>query len=160
MIYVIPVITWPRTVSGQTFQKNVCKSSASSVSKQKRNCFWLSKTRRYFMFTYNLTGLCLCCILVYSIDTTFKTSIHQHVSIILHIYKNVCTHVHATKQFYIISRFLFGETARNLARQLSKKELVTAQCIPYSYFPFPKNWILEFFLFFFFYFSRSIYVLN
>lgn len=72
-----------------------CLQEFSKFSKQanKSHCFWLSKTRQYFMFTYNLTGLDLCCI--YFIYTRFKTNIHVHlhVSIILHTYINMFVHL-------------------------------------------------------------------
>lgn len=68
-------------------------SKFSKQAKKKGNCFWLSKTRQYFMFTYNLTGLDLCCI--YFIYTRFKTNIHVHlhVSIILHTYIKMFVHL-------------------------------------------------------------------
>lgn len=72
-----------------------CLQEFSKFSKQanKSHCFWLSKTRQYFMFTYNLTGLDLCCI--YFIYTRFKTNIHVHlhVSIILHTYIKMFVHL-------------------------------------------------------------------
>lgn len=94
VIYVIPVVTWPRTLSGQTFQKMSARvQQVHLASKKKGNCFWLSKTRQYFMFTYNLTGLDFCCI--YFIYTRFKTNIHVHlhVSIILHTYIKMFVHL-------------------------------------------------------------------
>lgn len=95
LIYVIPVVTWPRTLSGQTFQKMSARVQQVHLAskKKKGNCFWLSKTRQYFMFTYKLTGLDLCCI--YFIYTKFKTNIHVHlhVSIILHTYIKMFIHL-------------------------------------------------------------------